>query len=110
LIEKYRIECISIFNFYLYHIREQKNHPVQVIEKFIEIYEKKVNTKIRAPEFVLDFFKELKSEFKKIKSKDELINRFAEYKNKKIFLERLDEFLSDTINKFLGYEEEYLFE
>jgi hypothetical protein len=110
IVEKYEIESISVFNLYIFHIRDKTEHPVRILDKFIEIYEKKIETtKIRAPEFILYFFKHIKDDLKKIKNKEELIKKFEEYKDKKIFLNELKEYIIETINKFLGYETEYEF-
>jgi hypothetical protein len=111
LLNKYEVESKYLFNFYKYWIdeirklSEQELTADKIIKNLIIEYKKDTSIEDR-PHFILKFFEKIDYKIKETKNKNEKNNILSSYNDKSYFIDDLRTIILDSINDYLGIEEE----
>jgi hypothetical protein len=110
LLSKYLIDSKIIYNFYKYWRKNclpEITSPLEIINYIIQqfnLIKKKNETDTkRLPDYIAEFFNNIKFKIENCSNKRQQILIFKEHDNKQNFVKHLDQRLTDSVNRYFGF-------
>jgi hypothetical protein len=105
MLDKYTTENTTVYYFYIYwrkHCPENKSSPT----KFIQFLKENLSVQKEIIKYVHTFFIRLEFEIELIDGKNNKENALQKYENKDYFMEKINNYVSSCIKKFLYIDDE----